>query len=176
MRGVLMAVVLALAPAAASAAAVQPLPAPPEALALARQLVEATGATKDFGERLHAVMDPIARAMTQNLPTNQQAQQAALIGVVQQQIEADAPLFMDAAAEAYARTFSTDELKGLLAFYRTPLGRTLIAKQTALVTEIGQANAKLAPKVARDILVKMCAQTTPCPPAVQQRIDSLAGA
>lgn len=48
-----------------------------------------------------------------------------------------------AAAQAYARQFSTAELNGLLAFYKSPLGQAINARQPAVANEIGQANARL---------------------------------
>jgi hypothetical protein len=48
-----------------------------------------------------------------------------------------------AAAQAYARQFTAAELNGLLAFYKSPLGQAVNARQPAVASEIGQANARL---------------------------------
>jgi hypothetical protein len=174
MRGWLLAVVLFLAPQAVLAAEAAPAP-PPETLALARQLIELSGKASDLHSRMRALMEPMMRSMVASLPPDQRAQRQAMFEVAQQQAEADTPLILDAAAQAYAQTYTADELRQLVAFYQGPTGRMLTAKQGALATNMGQATAKLGPKLVRDILVQMCSKTT-CPPAAQARIDALAGA
>jgi hypothetical protein len=45
-----------------------------------------------------------------------------------------------AAAKAYATNFTADELKQLAAFYKTPLGQSLLQKQGRVSQEIAQAS------------------------------------
>jgi uncharacterized protein len=56
-------------------------------------------------------------------------------------------------ADVYATTFSDDEMRGLIGFYRSPIGRTFVAKEPELqekVAKITQARAQAAmPRIQR---------------------------
>lgn len=48
-----------------------------------------------------------------------------------------------AATQAYARTYTAAELGGMLAFYRSPAGRALLAKEATVSAAIGNATGQL---------------------------------
>jgi hypothetical protein len=50
---------------------------------------------------------------------------------------------VNAAVNAYARQFTAAELRGLAAFYNSPLGKAVNAKQPLVAAEIGQATNRL---------------------------------
>ena len=54
-----------------------------------------------------------------------------------------------AAIDAYAREFTAAELNAILAFYKSPAGAKLLARQGAINAEVGKAmQAKFGPRVA----------------------------
>ena len=57
--------------------------------------------------------------------------------------------------EAYAATFTLDELNGLIAFYESPVGRTFVEKYPAVMSSIMQQSAALLPELMRKMQEEM---------------------
>ncbi len=64
-------------------------------------------------------------------------------GIAQKVVAANLGAVVDEATRAYARNFTTAELQGLIAFYRTPLGQALYQRQPRVSAEIGAASARI---------------------------------
>jgi hypothetical protein len=60
-----------------------------------------------------------------------------------EETEKSIPRLLDASARIYARHFSEDDLRGLVAFYKTPLGSKLIAQLPEVSPECSQMSAEL---------------------------------
>ena len=63
--------------------------------------------------------------------------------VAQKVITANVDAVVAESARAYARNYSTAELKGLADFYRTPLGKALYTRQGKVTAEISRASAQI---------------------------------
>lgn len=63
--------------------------------------------------------------------------------VAQKVIAANLDAVVTEAARAYARSYTTAELKGLADFYRTPLGKALYTRQGKVTAEMGRASAQI---------------------------------
>ena len=61
--------------------------------------------------------------------------------------------------EAYAATFTLEELEGLIAFYQSPVGQKFIEKQPQLVTTLMQQTTTLTQSLMPDLLQKMQEET-----------------
>ena len=61
--------------------------------------------------------------------------------------------------EAYAATFTLEELEGLIAFYQSPVGQKFIEKQPQLMTTLMQQTTALTQSLMPDLLRKMQEET-----------------
>jgi hypothetical protein len=156
MLNLLAAVVMAASPAAA------PPPVDPATMAAATALVKQLDVrgqlSKVMAQNVAAMRSGYAmRAQLAQQPGFVQAYQAnkakfdpALqkAGVIQAEIAqkviaANLDAVVTEAARAYARSYTTAELKGLADFYRTPLGKALYTRQGKVTGEIGRASAQI---------------------------------
>ena len=63
--------------------------------------------------------------------------------VAERVIRDNAPAMVDVAVRAYARNYTAAEINALSAFFKTPLGQALNAKQPRVTAEIGDASTRL---------------------------------
>jgi hypothetical protein len=74
--------------------------------------------------------------------------------------EADPDKFVELLIPVYDKHFSDDELKGLIAFYETPLGKKLVSEMTPIMTETAAIGAKYGEQIANRVVKKMQAEGT----------------
>jgi hypothetical protein len=150
--------------AAAVVAAAQPAskPADPAAMTAATALVQQLGLRGQIQQMLNRNVDAMRqgmgiRAMLAQQPGFIEAYKAnpgkfdpvmkkagAVQGdVAQKAAAASIDPIMAAATKAYATNFTAAELTQLAAFYKTPLGQTLLAKQGRVTAEISRATEEI---------------------------------
>ncbi len=66
--------------------------------------------------------------------------------------------FVELLIPVFARNYSLDELKGLEAFYKSPLGQTLVTKQPQIQKESMQVGAQWGQKIAQKVMKDLQAQ------------------
>jgi hypothetical protein len=164
------ALIVCLAMTAAFAAQAQtpaPAPAPSrEALTLGDRAARAAQPRLEQG----------LQALVQNLATNYRTDSAkigqavddrALDEVSRSEAEAEKPVLWSGMARLYAETYTVDELKALIAFYKANPG----APQTALPTSLGAKNddiqrrqrelvAAIGPRIMQDFFGDYCSRST----------------
>jgi hypothetical protein len=74
--------------------------------------------------------------------------------------EVDPDKFVELLIPVYDTHFSNDELKGLIAFYQTPLGKKMISKLPVIMTESAAAGAKYGQEIAGKVIQRMRAEGT----------------
>jgi hypothetical protein len=118
----------------------------PERLALARQMVEASGAAALVGQTLDLVSRQIGELVRRANPQHGQAAADIVETVLIPEAKRRAPEMLEATARVYAERFTAEELQVILDFYRTPTGQKMVAAGPELVVEaqrLGQAWAQL---------------------------------
>jgi hypothetical protein len=124
------AVAVMLAAFGAAAGAQQP---PAAAVATAKELIAATGATAMFNPLIPGVVEQAKLLYLQQDPAL-----APDLNVVAAKIRNDLqPRFAeitDEVAVLYAKNFSEQELKEILAFYKTPTGQKLLKTQPTIIS------------------------------------------
>lgn len=139
---------LALAVSGCSIAAAQADDA--SRLALARQVVVDSHATDTMRQVLPALLGQIKPMLAR-----QGADQKTiddLMGRFQAKIEPELGRFADLVAQIYAREFSEEDLGNLDAFYKSPTGQHLIAKQPAIVQGMNAVGTQWGQNIAREVL------------------------
>lgn len=69
--------------------------------------------------------------------------------------------FIDSLIPIYSRTFELSELKGLLQFYQSPLGRRLLAAQPAVMQESMQLGQRWGMRIGAEIGQQLAAEGVP---------------
>lgn len=105
-----------------AAPATPPLPpVPPAQIALARQVIVATGIADSFEPIAGNIALQLMRAYTQKRPANAKDFEEILLGM-KPQLDAKKDELLNKAAEAYARQIDETSLKAILAFFQSPAG------------------------------------------------------
>ena len=123
-------------------------PASAEQRVVALQLVELVQPESSYRAGLQQMMDQMvpsleakARATGKPLPPDyKQRMNAALLDVMPY------PEMKQWSADIYAQRFTVAELKQLVAFYRTPVGRKVAAKLPEIMGEVGKKITAVVPE------------------------------
>jgi uncharacterized protein len=127
------------------------------AVALAREIVEAKGALTMFDSVIVGVIEYHKNVLLQSNPTLQKD-----LNEVGVRLSAEfAPRRTGIHAEiarAYASRFTEQELKDILAFYKTPLGKKLIVEEPKGVDEATKRVDAWANKFSEEVLARVRAE------------------
>ena len=149
--GALAVALIALAP---SAYGQQPSAA---AMATAKELITATGATAVFSPLIAGVVEQSKLLFLQQDPGL-----AKDLNEISAQIRTDlAPRFSELTNEVatlYATNFSEEELKAILAFYQSPVGKKLLVTQPRLIDSSMKFAGDWANKLSGEVTTKMRAE------------------
>jgi hypothetical protein len=156
-----MAVVIALAFVAVTKPAISQTPAPatatapsPASLLLAKQIVEIKGVKDMFEPVARGVIEKAKDGFLQNnFMWQKDIDEIALN--MHKDYDARSAELVDATARIYASHFTEAELKTILTFYQSPLGRKMIAEEPKAMDESMASAAKWADNLSDDIVNKM---------------------
>jgi uncharacterized protein len=129
----------------------QSAPSPsPEALAAARELVTAMRFVDQFKALMPTIVKGLKPAIVQGRDN------------VERDFDAVTPVLLDgfqgrlgdlseAVAIIYANNFSADDLRGLIAFYKTPLGQRFLQKSAPIAQQSMLTGQRFGQSVAADL-------------------------
>jgi hypothetical protein len=151
----------ALAVTLGAAPVAQAAPADPAKIALATQVLEATHARNTMMMIIDQMMPQLMEMISSGDHKIPQKVLDRFQTLVRQDMQASLPQVLKAQAEIYARHFSADDLRALIAFYRTPAGQHMITETPKIMQEVmpigmqwGQAAGADAMRKAIDELRK----------------------
>ncbi len=145
----LLVVVLSLAPPLARAQTAAPAPSP-ETLAVAKELVISIHLMDQFKALMPAILKSLKPAIVQgrsDVDRDYDAITPALIDGFQARFNE----LSDAVAIIYASNFTPDDLRALIAFYKTPVGQKLLEKTPVITQQSLIAGQKFGQSVAADM-------------------------
>jgi uncharacterized protein len=149
-------VVLAMIGVARPATPETPAPSPASML-LAKQIVEAKGVMGIFEPVVREEVEKVRSALIQtNLNWMKDINDSA--GIVYRSYGARAGEFADAVARIYATHFTEAELKDLLAFYQSPLGRKMLTEEPKALNEVATYSRQWGQSISDDVMTKMRAE------------------
>lgn len=141
----------ALAVAAPAAYAQQPTPA---AIATAKELIAVTGSTTVFSPLIAGVIEQAKSVFLQQNPALSRD-----LNEIAAKLRAEyGPRFneiSDEVARLYATHFTEQELKDILAFYKSPAGKKLLNEQPQVVDSSMKFAQNWANALSDDVVVKM---------------------
>ena len=147
-------------------------PAPDaERLAIARRFVALTSPAEELVKGIHAGFSQAAMGEIEDETDRVAAERRLnrMFARFEPKVREHQPAIVEAYAQAYAREFSANELRDMVAFGESPTGRRFLAKMTELGTEESVMDAQmqllqdLAPSM-EDLQKEICAEKA------QQRI------
>lgn len=142
----------------------------PHQVELARQIIDASGQRQYMVGMMQSAARQTIENAAKDLPPDKQASSKAAADALSVVYARLAPRMLDVAADAYARTYSEDELSQILAFMRSPTGRAMSAKAPQVMQKVVAGMVTLMPEVRREYATELCARTD-CPP----QLKALAG-
>jgi hypothetical protein len=148
-------VVVAVAP---SARAQQPQPQPsPASLLIAKQIVELKGVRELFDPMVRGVVDK-AKAMFMQTNFNLAKDLNEVAANLHREYDARSAEVIDQTARIYANHFSELELKELLKFYQSPIGKKMITEEPKALDQSMAAGAKWADELSENIVGRFRAE------------------
>ena len=148
------AVVFTMAMFTGLASAEEPTPA---AVAVAKELIVLKGSTQLWDAVVPGVIEQVKAVFMQTNP----ALGRELNGVAAQLRTEYAPRasqLVDQVAQLYARTFTEQELKDALTFYKSPLGRKIVNEEPKVLDDGFRRIQQWANKFSEEVMSKMRAE------------------
>jgi uncharacterized protein len=121
-----------------------------EKVAVIRQILEATHAADQVVNAIEASV-PVQRASNPKIP-------AVFWDRFLEQARRQRGEFVDSLVPLYSRTFSLAELKGVLAFYQSPLGKRLLETQPGLMRESMQLGQRWGANIGAEVGRQLAAE------------------
>jgi hypothetical protein len=143
---------VAQTPAPAPAAAA-PAPLSPAQAALGRRLAE----LGDFNAMIGAMGHAEIEGMAANTPDLTDAERARLRQVGERVLATGRARILDAVGNAYARHFSADQLRAIIAFLESPAGRAYVGALPQILPDIAAATQGI--DLGRDVRAAFCRET-----------------
>ena len=175
MRIVALAAGLALAISTASHAQ-SPTTADPVKLALAQELVEASGGAKAAEQQINAVYSSLHTAFEGALPKEAAAIMASVQESMRKELIKSLPELIAVSVDVYANNLSESELRAYVAFLKSEPGRSIQAKAPAILQEAtikqGPLMRRMLPKLMHKALDDACAEKG-CTAEQRQQIAAL---
>jgi len=122
---------------------------------IARQIADLAEAEGDPERALLDIMAQQTEAIAKRLKLDAQGKQE-FDGIVKEVMkDYPAELVMTKFTEAYASTYTTDELKGILAFYETDAGKAFLKKRKTLNSEMTRQIGTIALVIGQKIAMQI---------------------
>lgn len=152
--GIAFSLALALPISTVPAAAQQPTPA---ALATAKEIVTVKGGDAFWRPVVRGVVERARGMFTQSNPMlGKDLNEVA--AKLHTEYDTRTAEMLNEAAKAYTSRFTEQELKDLLAFYKSPLGKKVLAQDPAILEQNMKDAQAWADKLSNEVISKMRAE------------------
>jgi hypothetical protein len=128
--------------------------ASPDAMAAARELVQASRVADQFKMLLPMISQQLKPAVAQGRPEVERDYEKIMPMVAEAANERIGQI-LDTIANVYARNFTADEMRQLTAFYRTPTGQKLLEKTPLVAQQSMEAGNKIGVQIMQDLQAKI---------------------
>jgi len=129
----------------------------PEALKVARQILDVTDASDRVNQAFMATMKSLASIIEDANPGKAKEIDEVLDGLLAPVFRKEVAETLQVTSQTYVDNFTLNELKQILAFYQSDVGKKLIERQPAIMQkqgEIGQARGLAVYASIREDLLK----------------------
>lgn len=154
----------------AAQANVQPKAIDPAKEADIRRLLDAMGTTTLIQGMMDRMVQSLKPIMANSLPPGDYRDQLLDLFFQKFRTKFATKQFIDLAVARYDENFSDAEIKGLIDFYQTPLGRKMTTVLPTLTAELQQDGQKYGQEIGRDSMVEVLAEH----PELKQALEDAA--
>ena len=130
----------------------------PQKVARIRELMELTGAKNLGQELIQAGMEQFRSSVQDSQPDNPRAKQFVDAFVARFQKHFDANSLNDRIIPIYDKYLTDDDLKGLIAYYHSPLGQRMLKSLPELTRESQAAGFAMGQKAAQETMEELKAE------------------
>lgn len=146
----------------------------PARLALAEQVVQASGGVNQMDALLKSMFGAMEKNSTATATPEAREFVGPMFDDMRQEMSALAPQLLELSARVYARSFSEQELRDLLAFQTSDSGKAMIARMPTIQAEILSQTLPLImstlPAIMRKSADRICAEKH-CTPAQRTALE-----
>ena len=115
-----------------------------------RKLLDLNGSKSVMLETMKSMMNGMKPLMTQALPAGEYREQLIDLFVQKFQGKINVDAFVEMAVPIFDKYFSAEEIKGMIAFYESPVGRKMASVLPAVSTELREIGEKWGRQLGRD--------------------------
>lgn len=126
----------------------------PDALAAAKELVEATKTADNFKAVVPLIMQQLKPEIVKNRPAVEKDFDA-ITPLMMEMANARVSKFAEGVAVVYASNFTADELREVTAFYRTPTGEKFREKTGVIAQQSMAMGQKFGEQLMNDLQARM---------------------
>jgi hypothetical protein len=130
--------------------------------ALIRELMAITGAERNTAQMVDQVLPPMMGEMGKLFPSVPKNVWPEMESEMKAIFRQEIPAFVAASGRAYSRHYSAEEISGLLAFYKTPLGQKMLAVTPEIIRESSMAGMawgqEIGQRAAQRVMDRLKAQ------------------
>ena len=130
---------------------------PAASVALARELIALKGSTQMWDTVVPGVIEQVKGVFLTTNPTlSRELDEVA--GHLRAEYAPRSAQLMDQTARLYAQAFTEDELKQALAFYKSPLGRKIVAQEPVIFDDSLHRVQQWANRLSEEVMSRMRAE------------------
>jgi hypothetical protein len=126
----------------------------PESIAAAKELVATIKLGEQFKSLMPTIMTTLKPAIVQGR-ANVERDYDAMIPMLLQSFQSRMDELSDAVVKVYASNFTTDDLRALIVFYKTPVGQKFLQKTPLLAQQTMAVGQQFGRSVASEIRTRM---------------------
>lgn len=157
----------AAAPASAAASASESKIDPAKEADI-RHLLDAAGTVAIVQQVMHNLEQSLKPTLTNSLPPGDYRERLVDLFFEKFRSKFDGKRILDLAVTRYDENFSDEEIKGLITFYETPLGRKVANLLPKLTTEMQQDGQRIGQQVGRDSMTEVLSEHPDIAQALQE--------
>jgi len=149
-----LAVIAGLLLAQAAPVAAQKAPDEDAAIAAARELMDAAGATRQFDAVVPALVHQMTAIFIQQQPAHEKTIREAFAGIAVRMSERKGELLVEI-AKLYAQQFTLDELRELTQFFNSGVGKRFVEKQLVILPQSMAIGQRWGARIGREVDAEM---------------------
>jgi hypothetical protein len=123
-----------------------------------RLLMEVNGSKAVFVDTVNSMLASLRPLMTQSMPAGDYREKLIDLFLVKFQGKVNVSHFIDIAVPVYDRNYSHEEIKGLIAFYQSPLGKKSVSTMPKLSSDLREAGQKWGQQIGQDAMAEVLAE------------------
>ncbi|HTA51237.1 MAG TPA: DUF2059 domain-containing protein [Candidatus Acidoferrum sp.] len=141
-----------------TAASAAPQKTDPAKAADIQRLLEVAGTKKMMADSMAGLLANIRPTLVKSLPPGPYREKLVTLFFERVQTKMQPQQFVDMAAAAYDKYLTDDEIKGLIAFYQTPLGQKTLTVLPQLTIELQKKGMEAGEQAGRESMQEVLAE------------------